>query len=419
MEAPETCLGVVQSMSKRYFCYELACDIGLDESAILSQFYYWLSTYAKHPDKHQDNFQDNQWWVFNSLRTWHKKQFGYMSFSKFSDPREEKKGKLEKLRDMGYLVKSTKDYNKKFKGKKSTSWYTINLAKLHADYPYTVKEFPDLPMPKHLGSLESPDNSCSENPDTAIRKFQTGCMEIPDSSCMEIPDNNTYYYLPKNITNTTNLNDDEGNRILDLLGKFFSEYEARRGEKHPILSEYAANKAITNIKESGIYKYNPTEILNDYFGTEFKSGCNYRLSHFTSPGILKYRVKAIEKEQTENTISRNWRQSLKYLRIDDIDDCMYFYLPAKRNGLDLRQLSDSEYEAYIADESHSVKPDYSNDGDFIFKCQEELRQVVYKRSDPDESLSDEPHIKPETHVLHEYQDCEWNYYGDEEELPFD
>lgn len=404
-------------MSKRYFCYELACDIGLDESAILSQFYYWLSTYAKHPDKHQDNFQDGEWWVYNSLRKWHEKQFGYMSFSKFSDPREGKKGKLEKLRDMGYLVKSKVDYNKIFKGEKSTSWYTINLAKLHADYPYTVKEFPDLPIPKHLGSLESPDNSCSENPDTAIRKFQTGCMEIPDSSCMEIPDNNTYYYLPKNITITTNLNDDEGNRILDLLGKFFSEYEARRGEKHPILSEYAANKAITNIKESGIYKYNPTEILNDYFGTEFKSGCNYRLSHFASPGILKHRVKAIEKEQTEQKDSGTWRDSLRYLQRNDIDDLMRYYVPARKEGLDLRKLSDTEYADYIRDDTHDVRLDYSEDREFIGQCLDELLQLIDK-PETEDSIIDEPHIKPESHILPEIEDDEWLDYGQEEQLPF-
>ena len=410
-------------MSERKFCYELSVAIGLEEATIIAQFYFWLENYSKHPTKYSRNFQDGSWWVFNSTRKWHSEQFAFMAKSTFDT-------KMKKLRDRGYLVKSSTDYNLRFRGKNSTSWYTVDLAKLHGDYPFTMKYYPDLKIPNNA--------SCTENQYSAVPKINTECTENQYTECTENQYNNTLNItLPENIYKKFNLSDSDNkllgrisdivntedseqkdkDKVIDFFGRYLEEYHSSRNTEHGSVSDRTLRNAVQNVIESKAYEH--TEIIQGYFATQYRQGCDYRIGHFSNKKILQKRLEAVSQpEQTENTILRNWRQSLKYLRIDDIDDFMYFYLPAKRNGLDLRQLSDSEYEAYIADESHSVKPDYSNDGDFIFECQEELRQVIYRRSAPDESLSDELHTLPETHVLHEYQDCEWNYYGDEEELPF-
>ena len=322
-------------MSNRKYCYELACDLGLAESAILSQFYYWLSNYAKKPEKYRDNFRDGRWWVHNSLRTWHSEQFNFMSFSTFTDSRTGKKGKLEKLRDAGYLVKSEKDYNKRFRGKdkdkpnkKNTSWYTLNLKKLHRDFPYTVNDFPDLPIPDFADCTEIPDSDCMENPDNTIRKFQTDYTEIPDNACTEIPDTYTLDYFKNTDKNTlpkktetektvikdsdcesdewiksvarnylANRNDiDEKERILPFMSLYLQTFRTRRGEEHGRVSVKTIRKAVDNLIETGAYK--KPEVINKYFTcTEFTDTCDFRLAHFTSLKVLRKRLEEVEQEE--------------------------------------------------------------------------------------------------------------------------
>lgn len=351
-------------MSNRKYCYELACDLGWAESAILSQFYYWLSKYADKPEKYRANFQDGKWWTYNSLRKWHSEQFNFMSFSSFTDPRDGKKGKIEKLREAGYLVKAEKDYNKRFRGKdkdkpnkKNTSWYTIDLQKLHNDFPYTIDDFPYLPIPNFADCTENPDNTCTEIPDRV-------CTEIPDKlfgnsrqGCMENPDtytlNNTYT-CKKNIVpynscseegNKEEVNNSEKKKSLSLnlqtvkriletdgyysqiaqrrkdlflvfFGRYFEAYREYRGQEHPNVSEVSMKKAMDNVRVCEAHEH--PEIIPLYFQSEFKpkenkdnlkygkglKQCDYRIYHFTTIGVLQGMLKQLGNNADDNQSER-------------------------------------------------------------------------------------------------------------------
>lgn len=411
-------------MSKRYFNYEIAVKFGRDESDIVCTIYSWLHTYAKNPTKFSNNFRDGFWWSYNSVQTWHE-QFEYIGLTTF-------KQKLSRLREHGYLIKADKEYNKRYRGKNSTSWFTLDLERLHKDFPTTKRDLPNLPMPNNADMVEKRPTGRSDS-DQHLDGFRpTGRSDSDQTIPYTLPDNknnntslsdsdNDLLRRISDIVNTEDSEQKDKDKVISFFGEYLTEYpthyDTHKQTEHGFVTDKTLKSAVQNVISLKAYEH--TEIIQGYFASEYKEGCDYRIGHFTNKKILQKRLEAVSKpEQTENAISRNWRQSLKYLRINDIDDFMYFYLPAKRNGLDLRQLSDSEYEAYIADESHSVKPDYSNDGNFIFECQEELRQVIYKRSDPDESLNDEPHTMPESHILPEIEDDEWLDYGQEEQLPF-
>lgn len=408
-------------MSERKFCYELSVAIGLEEATIIAQFYFWLENYSKHPTKYSRNFQDGSWWVFNSTRKWHSEQFAFMAKSTFDT-------KMKKLRDRGYLVKSSTDYNLRFRGKNSTSWYTVDLAKLHGDYPFTMKYYPDLKIPNNA--------SCTENQYSGVPKINTECTENQYTECTENQYNNTLNItLPENIYKKFNLSDSDNkllgrisdivtedseqkgkDKVIDFFGRYLEEYHSSRNTEHGFVSDRTLRTAVQNVIDSKAYEH--TEIIKCYFDAEYRQGCDYRIAHFTNNKILQKRLEAVSKpEQTEQKDSGTWRDSLRYLQRNDIDDLMRFYVPARKEGLDLRKLSDTEYADYIRDDTHGVRLDYSEDREFIGQCLDELLQLIDK-PETEDSIIDEPHIKPETHILPEVEDFEWLDDEPEEQLPF-
>lgn len=408
-------------MSERKFCYELSVAIGLEEATIIAQFYFWLENYSKHPTKYSRNFQDGSWWVFNSTRKWHSEQFAFMAKSTFDT-------KMKKLRDRGYLVKSSTDYNLRFRGKNSTSWYTVDLAKLHGDYPFTMKYYPDLKIPNNA--------SCTENQYSGVPKINTECTENQYTECTENQYNNTLNItLPENIYKKFNLSDSDNKllgrlsdiindseqikdkvKVIDFFARYLGEYHSSRNTEHGFVSDRTLRTAVQNVIDSKAYEH--TEIIQGYFATEYRQGCDYRVAHFTNKKILQKRLEAVSQpEQTEQKDSRTWRDSLRYLQRNDIDDLMRYYVPAKKEGLDLRKLSDTEYADYIWDDTHGVRLDYSEDREFIGQCLDELLQLIDKPVTED-SIIEEPHGNYETHILPEVEDDEWLDYGQEEQLPF-
>ena len=63
-------------------------------------------------------------------------------------------------------------------------------------------------------------------------------------------------------------------------------------------------KDLDNIRICSAHEH--PEIIPLYFQSEFKKGCDYRLSHFTSLGVLRARLKELENGTKANdTLSEN------------------------------------------------------------------------------------------------------------------
>ena len=407
-------------MSKRYFNYEIAVKFGRDESDIVCTIYSWLHTYAKNPTKFSNNFRDNCWWSYNSVQKWHE-QFEYIGLTAF-------KQKLSRLREHGYLIKADKEYNKRYRGKNSTSWFTLDLERLHKDFPTTKRDLPNLPMPNNADMVEKRPTGRSDS-DQHLDGFRPTGRSDSDQT---IP-----YTLPDNKNNNTSLSDSDNDllrrisdivntedseqmkdkgKVIDFFGRYLGEYHSSRNTEHGSVSDRTLRNAVQNVISLKAFEH--TEIIKGYFASEYKEGCDFRIGHFTNKKILQRRLEAVSQpEQTEQKDSGTWRDSLRYLQRNDVDDLMRFYVPARKEGLDLRKLSDTEYADYIRDDTHGVRLDYSEDREFISQCLDELLQLIDK-PETEDSIIDEPHGNYETHILPEVEDDEWLDNGPEEQLPF-
>lgn len=97
----------------------LAREIGLIESIILQKIYYWIQI-NKNEGR---NYYDGKYWTYNSIRTWHEKEFNYVSIATV-------KRAFNKLESLGFLLVA--NYNKDSRDK--TKWYSVNEEKLSELY---------------------------------------------------------------------------------------------------------------------------------------------------------------------------------------------------------------------------------------------------------------------------------------------
>ena len=343
-------------MYKRIILYpDLSHALGNDDgkAEILQQVYYWTSLYSKNPEKYKNHFQDSAWWVYNSYPAWKENDFPNMSIKSIER-------KFVALREQGYLIRSTKNYNKiKFgKGKakgeniNDVSWYRINFEKLHAEIPMTKEIFPNINGQSDVTSTDNLSVGYGQSDVTSTDNLSVGYGQSDVTNTLEYP-----YTSTENKTNPSpytenfdrNTDDEQQSTIgkadrgkgfinsdkkrngspldiaqkifetdeyyshvslgrrklfLDFLGKYFEAYEQYRKEKHPNVSEKQMLKALDNIRICSAHEH--PEIIPLYFQSEFKKGCDYRLSHFTSLGVLRARLKELANGTKANdTLSEN------------------------------------------------------------------------------------------------------------------
>ena len=347
-------------MSKRYYSVEIAEKLGRDESDIICTIYEWLHTYSKKPLKYRENFRDGCWWSYNSVQKW-REQFKWIGLTAF-------KSKMGKLREQGYLVKSSKEYNRKYKGKNSTSWFTLDLEKIHSDFPTTKKDLPILPIPDDADMVENRPISKSEN-DQQLDGFRPTGRSDSDQGLVEKrptgrsdSDQTIPYTLPSNKDKNNNLipydedtadirddkeevNNSEKKKslslplqtvkriletdgyysqiaqrrkdlFLDFFGRYFEAYRKYKGQEHLSVSEGSMKKAMDNVRVCEAHEH--PEIIPLYFQSEFKpkenkdnlkygkglKQCDYRIYHFTTIGVLQGMLKQLGNNADDNQSER-------------------------------------------------------------------------------------------------------------------
>ena len=97
----------------------LANEIGLNEAIVLQQINYWIEINKKAGK----NYYDRKYWTYNSIKSWHEKNFKFLSV-------ETVRRVFTKLEKSGFII--TGNYNKDPRDK--TKWYTINDKKLEELY---------------------------------------------------------------------------------------------------------------------------------------------------------------------------------------------------------------------------------------------------------------------------------------------
>lgn len=69
---------------------------------------------------------------------------------------------------------------------------------------------------------------------------------------------------------------------------FFSKYYMVYGENHPTLRDEQMQHALDIIRGHDVfYGDNARELIDAYFNTEFKQGCDYNLNHFVTGNIIE------------------------------------------------------------------------------------------------------------------------------------
>ena len=304
-------------MYKRIILYpDLSHALGNDDgkAEILQQVYYWTSLYSKNPEKYKNHFQDSAWWVYNSYSAWKENDFPNMSVKSIER-------KFVALREQGYLIRATRNYNKiKFgKGKaqgeniNDVSWYRINFEKLHAEIPMTKEIFPNINGQSDVTSTDNLSVGYGQSDVTSTDNLSVGYGQSDVTNTLKYP-----YTSTENKTNTSpytensdsdewiievargylaNRNDiDEKERILPFISLYLQTFRTRRGEEHGRVSVKTIRKAVDNLIETRAYK--KPEVINKYFTcTEFSDSCDFRIAHFTSLKVLRKRLEEVEQEE--------------------------------------------------------------------------------------------------------------------------
>lgn len=94
---------------------ELATEIGLNETIVLRQVYYWV----EHNESENRNFRDGKYWVYNSMKQWKEDNFPF-----FSEKTIERA--FKSLREKNLIIVG--DYSED--RTKRPNWYTINKDEL-------------------------------------------------------------------------------------------------------------------------------------------------------------------------------------------------------------------------------------------------------------------------------------------------
>ena len=94
-------------------------ELGLNEALVLQQINYRIEINKKSGN----NYHDDKYWTYNSIRAWQENDFDYLSVDTV-------KRTFSKLEKVGYLLVG--NYNKDPRDK--TKWYTINDKKLEELY---------------------------------------------------------------------------------------------------------------------------------------------------------------------------------------------------------------------------------------------------------------------------------------------
>lgn len=246
---------------------ELAVAVGLNEAIVLQQVHYWCELYAKSESrtKSRKHYHDGCYWVYNSIREWHK-QFPWW---KSEGPVKTAFNNLEKR---GLLI--TGNYNETPWDR--TKWYRVNYEKL--------EELAIAPLGK-IYPMDSA-NFIKPIPETNTEnnngKKEKGFFSM--GSPMDIPSENP----PSPSVPIVEPSDKGVSWFIDWYFKLYSEYYE---EPHPKIKSKqrirVTEMLATFMDENGLDEGALQEMAYAFFDNV--ENTDHNINHFATSGILENR----------------------------------------------------------------------------------------------------------------------------------
>lgn len=226
----------------------LAAKIGLNESIVLQQVYYWL----KNNHKKNNNLHNGRYWVYNTYREW-QDQFPFWSLSTI-------KRTFQSLENKHLLLSAR--FNKL--GIDRTKWYAIDYERLKLTFP--LAQFEPLdglkltpPIPETTISETTPETSYNDNGSFADSK---------DRAPLD-------------------------SEFLDFIQKYMEViYPAYKKHKHPHLKPAQKNRIYRVLRDFAFEQSLGTDELEEMAISFFKNvhDSDHNLNHFATEGILQNRI---------------------------------------------------------------------------------------------------------------------------------
>lgn len=185
----------------------LANEIGLNEAIVLQQINYWIEINKKAGK----NYYDGKYWTYNSIKSWHEKNFKFLSV-------ETVRRVFTKLEKSGFII--TGNYNKDPRDK--TKWYTINDKKLEELY-FEVEDRKKRLENEKLkeNGFEATPNAFSQNDQMENIKM-TKCIESKCINPFSQNDQMQLYKMNKPLPeNTTEIKTENNNQ--SIYGEMIDE----------------------------------------------------------------------------------------------------------------------------------------------------------------------------------------------------
>lgn len=257
---------LTKSVNTRTYNILIEKEVGTKCAIMLNQIQYWINIYSD-----DDHFYDGQYWIHETYQEW-KEQFPEWGFSTIRRVLE----KLEdrKLIKVGNFNKMKNDH---------TKWYTINEK--------VVKK-----VLENISPVQNEQADCSKWTSMAAQNEQAGLSKMNKA----LPNIST-----NNSTNISTKTSKQGFKITDYaemnslnqdtregIRRFAFEYKFIRGEEHPLPSDEDM-RDIANIIDRCLTYVTMDDFkkaIRNYFDTKFGEGCDYRIKHFLSPGVLRNRL---------------------------------------------------------------------------------------------------------------------------------
>lgn len=257
---------LTKSVNTRTYNVLIEKEVGTKCAIMLNQIQYWINIYSD-----DDHFYDGQYWIHETYQEW-KEQFPKWGINTIQ--RVLKKLEDAKLIKVANFNKMKNDH---------TKWYTINEK--------VVKSILENSSPTQNGEADSP-KWCEPSP-------QNGEASLPKMG-KALPNIST-----NNSTNISTKTSKQGFKITDFermsslnndtqqaIRRFATEYRFIRGEEHPLPSDEDMKSIVDIIDRCLTYVTldDFKQAIRKYFDTRFDEGCNYRIKHFLSPGVLGNRL---------------------------------------------------------------------------------------------------------------------------------
>lgn len=245
---------------------DLATAIGLNEAIILNQIHYWIQK-----NKDERHYKDGRYWMWETYDGWHN-QMPFMSMSTI-------KRTMKSLKKEGLI--EMQNFNKKNWDR--TVWYSVNYEKID----------------ERVDKIRECQNDTIES----VNMNHSVVSKWSDQECQNDTTNTKEY--SKNTTQNTTKTSSEGFKITDfahmidinrdvkkVLKRFAFEYRFTRGEEHPTVSRETLKQAVRIIDRCLTYVTvdDFQDMIKKYFDTGFNEGCDYRIMHFLSNGVLEKRM---------------------------------------------------------------------------------------------------------------------------------